>query len=81
MLKRLEAVRAGHRADVGAVRLSRGDGQWRHMTSEAHDVFVVIGKGADGERVARTVFAGSEDDARQTHQENYADELIVAVHQ
>jgi len=29
----------------------------------------------------RTVYAASEDDARLTHQENYADEPIVAVHQ
>ena len=46
-----------------------------------HDVFIVISEGADGEHIARTVFAAGEDDARQTHQENYADELIVAVHQ
>ena len=46
-----------------------------------HDVFIVISEGADGEHIARTVVAAGEDDARQTHQENYADELIVAVHQ
>ena len=34
-----------------------------------------------GGHIARTVYAASEDDARQTHQENYADEPIVAVHQ
>ena len=38
-------------------------------------------KARDGEHIARTVYAASEDDARQTHQENYADEPIVAVHQ
>ena len=48
---------------------------------EMHDVFIVISEGGDGEHIARTVFAASEDDARQTHQENYADEPIVAVHQ
>ncbi len=46
-----------------------------------HDVFIVISEGSDGEHIARTVYAASEDDARQTHQENYADEPIVAVHQ
>ena len=46
-----------------------------------HDVFIVISEGSGGEHIARTVYAASEDDARQTHQENYADEPIVAVHQ
>ena len=48
---------------------------------EIHDVFIVISEGSGGEHIARTVYAASEDDARQTHQENYADEPIVAVHQ
>jgi hypothetical protein len=48
---------------------------------EMHDVFIVISEGSDGEHIARTVHAVSEDDARQTHQENYADEPIVAIHQ
>ena len=48
---------------------------------EMHDVFIVISEGSDGEHVARTVYAASEDDARQTHRENYPDEPIVAVHQ
>ena len=51
------------------------------MTCKMHDVFIVISEGGYGEHVARTVYAASEDDARQTHQENYADEPIVAVHQ
>ena len=51
------------------------------MTCKMHDVFIVISEGRDGEHIARTVYAASEDDARQTHQENYADEPIVAVHQ
>jgi len=46
-----------------------------------HDVFIVISEGSDGEHVARTVYAASEDDARQTHRENYLGEPIVAVHQ
>jgi hypothetical protein len=50
-----------------------------HDHREMHDVFIVISEGSDGERIARTVHAASEDDARQTHQENYADEPIVAV--
>ena len=52
-----------------------------HCGGEMHDVFIVISEGADGEHIARTVYAASEDDARQTHHENYADEPIVAVHQ
>jgi hypothetical protein len=48
---------------------------------DMHDVFIVISEGGDGEHVARTVYAASEDDARQTHQDNYANEPIVAVHQ
>ena len=48
---------------------------------EMHDVFIVISEGGDGEHIARTVYAASDDDARQTHQENYPDEPIVAVHQ
>ena len=46
-----------------------------------HDVFIVISEGWGGEHMVRTVYAADQDDARQTHQENYADEPIVAVHQ
>ena len=52
-----------------------------HGGPETHDVFIVISEGAGGGHIARTVHAGGEDDARQTHQENYGDELIVAVQQ
>ncbi len=52
-----------------------------HCGDEMHDVFIVISEGRDGEHVARTFYAADDDDARQTHQENYADEPIVAVHQ
>jgi hypothetical protein len=52
-----------------------------HCGGEMHDVFIVVSEGRDGEHIARTVYAASDDDARQTHQENYADESIVAVHQ
>ena len=48
---------------------------------EMHDVFIVISEGRDGEHIARTFYAADHDDARQTHQENYADEPLVAVHQ
>ena len=48
---------------------------------ETHDVFIVISEGRDGEHIARTFYAADLDDARQTHQENYADEPIVEVHQ
>jgi hypothetical protein len=47
---------------------------------EMHDVFIVISEGCTGEHVARTICAADLDDARQTHQENYADEPIVEVH-
>jgi hypothetical protein len=52
-----------------------------HCGAEMHDVFIVISEGGDGKLIARTVYAASEDDARQTHRENYPDEAIVAVHQ
>ncbi len=48
---------------------------------EMHDVFIVTSKGLGGAHIARTVYAADQDDARQTHQANYADEPIVAVHQ
>ena len=48
---------------------------------EMHDVFIVISEGRDGEPIARTFYAAELDDARQTHQENYGDEPIVAVQQ
>ena len=48
---------------------------------QMHDVFTVISETWGGEQIARTVYAASEDDARQTHHENYADDTIVAVHQ
>ena len=48
---------------------------------EMHDVFIVISEGWDGGHIVRTVYAANQDDARQTHQENYVDESIVAVHQ
>ena len=52
-----------------------------HCEGELHDVFIVVSEGADGDHVARTVYAASEDDARQTHRENSPGEPIVAVHQ
>ena len=45
-----------------------------------HDVFIVI-RGWGGAHIVRTVYAADHDDARQTHQENYVDQTIVAVHQ
>ena len=48
---------------------------------ELHDVFIVISEGWGGGHIVRTVYAADQDDARQTHQENYADAPIVAVHQ
>jgi hypothetical protein len=52
-----------------------------HCGADMHDVFIVVSEDGDGEHIARTIYAASEDDARQTHQENYADEPIVAVDQ
>ncbi len=46
-----------------------------------HDVFMVIGEGSGGEHIVRTVYAADQNDARQTHQENYPGEPIVEVHQ
>ena len=48
---------------------------------ELHDVFIVISEGRGGGHIVRTVYAADDDDARQTHQDNYADEPLVAVHQ
>jgi hypothetical protein len=48
---------------------------------ELHDVFIVISEGWGGAHVVRTVYAADRDDARRTHQDNYADEPLVAVHQ
>ena len=44
-----------------------------------HDVFVVTSEGAGGGHITRIVHAANEDDARQTHQDNYPRESIVAV--
>ena len=48
---------------------------------ELHDVFIVISEGLGGGHIVRTVYAADQDDARRTHQDNYADEPLVAVHQ
>ena len=53
----------------------------RGQQGEMHDVFLVISEGGAGGHIVRTVYAADEDDARQTHQDNYADEALVAVHQ
>jgi hypothetical protein len=48
---------------------------------EVHDVFIITSEDSDGGHIVRTFCAADEDDARQTHQDNYADEPLVAVHQ
>ena len=48
---------------------------------QMHDVYIVISEGSDGQLIVRTVHAVDRDDAHRTHQENYADESIVEVHQ
>ena len=53
----------------------------RGHDGEMHDVFIVTSQGSGGGHIARTIHAASEDDARQTHQDNYANEPILAVHQ
>ena len=53
----------------------------RGQEGEMHDVFIVTSEGSGGEHIVRTVYAADQDDARQTHQDNYADEPLVAVHQ
>ena len=52
-----------------------------HRRLDMHDVFIVISEGLGGGHMVRTVYAADHDDARQTHQDNYADEPLVAVHQ
>jgi hypothetical protein len=49
--------------------------------SDVYRLFMVISEGVAGEHVARAVYATSEDDARQAHQENYAGETVLAVQQ
>ena len=66
---------------IDAVARFRRQSDQRGQDGEMHDVFIVTSEGTDGEHIARTVHAANEDDARQTHQENYPDEPIVAVHQ
>ena len=60
---------------IDAVR----DSADRPTRREMHDVYIVISEGRDGEPIAQTFYAADLDDARQTHQENYGDEPIVAV--
>ena len=45
---------------------------------EMHDAFI-ISEGRDGDHMARMFSADDLDDARQAHQETYADERIVGV--
>ena len=52
-----------------------------HYRSDVYRLFLVISEGVDGKHVARAVYATSEDDARQAHQENYAGETVLAVEQ
>ena len=53
----------------------------RGQEGEMHDVFIVTSEGLGGGHIVRTFYAASHNDARQTHQDNYADEPLVAVHQ
>jgi hypothetical protein len=48
-------------------------------TAAMNDVFVVISEARNGERSARPVLAGDEDQARHAHLEHYPDEQIVTV--
>jgi hypothetical protein len=50
-----------------------------HYRGDMYRLFIVISEDGDGEHVARVVYATSADDARQAHQENYADETVLAV--
>jgi hypothetical protein len=72
----LKTTRANGSITAGAERC------WTRFDHRGmHDVFIVISESEDGEHIARTVFAASEDDARQTHREHYAGEPIVEVQQ
>jgi hypothetical protein len=84
--------RGEKRAHIGSPDATRANGFiaagvekcWSSLDDcggDMHDVFIVISEGADGELIARTVIAGSDDDARQTHRETYANDTIVAVNQ
>ena len=44
-----------------------------------HDVFTVTSETSGGGHIMRTVYAANEDDARQTHQHHYTNEVIMAV--
>ncbi len=50
-----------------------------HYRSDEYRLFMVTSEGVGGQHVVRAVYATSEDDARQAHQENYADETILSV--
>ena len=68
-------------ADPIFVVARRDLGCGAHRRLDMHDVFIVISEGLGGGHMVRTVYAADHDDARQTHQANYADEPLVAVHQ
>ena len=53
----------------------------RGQEGEMHDVFIVISEGSVADTSCGRFTPPTDDDARQTHQDNYADEPIVAVHQ
>ena len=45
-----------------------------------HDVFIVTSRGPESNgHIARVVYGADEEDARQTHQAHYPDELIVDI--
>ena len=75
------ALDASHAHGFVAAGVEKCWSRFDHCGADMHDVFIVVSEDGDGEHIARTIYAASEDDARQTHQENYADEPIVAVHQ
>ena len=71
----LDTHGSGFLAAVGEKCWSRPD----HYQGDMYRLFIVISEDGDGEHVARVVYATSEDDARQAHHENYADETVLAV--
>ena len=70
-----------HAVVIDAVAKFCPQSDQRGQEGEMDDVFIVTSEGWGAGHIVRTVYAASHDDARQTHQENSADEPILAVHQ
>ena len=63
------ALDASHAHGFVAAGVEKCWSRFDHCGADMHDVFIVVSEDGDGEHIARTIYAASEDDARQTHQE------------